>query len=222
MPEARVPVPDKPPGEIDAARAQGRRHRPAGDEGRRSPRTARRAGGGAAERSDIKQGPGVGTASASASAPATKPACRRATLITSNATDGSGGINTAAYSREHRRRRPRRPLDDDGRRRDRRRWRRRPGGGGARGRGDGTGSGIGGGGGTGGAGGTLQQGGSGKASRSIEDDQASSSSATRASIYAIYNRALREEPSLQGKVVLEADDRAVGQRRRRADRRRAS
>ena len=76
-----------------------------------------------------------------------------------------------------------------------------PGGGGARGRGDGTGSGIGGTGGNGGGGGGLQKGGSGKASRSIEDVRLVFER-NKGSIYAIYNRALRDEPSLQGKVVL--------------------
>ncbi len=75
-----------------------------------------------------------------------------------------------------------------------------PGGGGARGRGDGTGSGIGGGGGNG-SGGTLQKGGSGKASRAIEDVRLVFER-NKGSIYAIYNRALRDEPTLQGKVVL--------------------
>ena len=79
------------------------------------------------------------------------------------------------------------------------------GGGGARGLGDGRGSGIGGTGGTGaggGAGGNVQRGGSARASRSIEDVKLVFDR-NKGSIYAIYNRALREEPSLQGKVVLE-------------------
>ena len=120
-------------------------------------------------------------------------------LITSNLTGGSGGINTASYSRN-------------------------TGGGGLAGRattlvegvaGGGGGGGYGGGGtrgragnGTGaggpggaGGGGTLQKGGSGKASRSIEEIKLVFER-NKGSIYAIYNRALREEPSLQGKVLV--------------------
>jgi periplasmic protein TonB len=73
-------------------------------------------------------------------------------------------------------------------------------GGGGRGKGDGVGSGVGGGG--GGAGGTLQRAGNGKASRSIEEIKLVFER-NKGAIYAIYNRALREEPALQGKVVLE-------------------
>jgi TonB family protein len=114
-------------------------------------------------------------------------------LITSNATGGSGGINTAAYSRD-------------------------TGGGGLAGRsttlvegvaggagggGAGASSKGGGGGGTGaGAGGTLRKGASGKASRSIEEIKLVFER-NKGAIYAIYNRALRDEPSLQGRVVLE-------------------
>jgi TonB family protein len=112
-------------------------------------------------------------------------------MITSNATGGSGGINTAAFSRD-------------------------TGGGGLAGRattlvegvaggrgGGGPGASAGGGGGTGaGSGGTLQRGGSGKASRSIEEIKIVFER-NKGAIYAIYNRALRDEPSLQGKVVLE-------------------
>ena len=70
------------------------------------------------------------------------------------------------------------------------------GGGGVRGgKGDGTGTG-------GGAGGTLHASGSGKASRSIEEIKLVFER-NKGAIYAIYNRALRDEPALQGKVVLE-------------------
>jgi TonB family protein len=48
----------------------------------------------------------------------------------------------------------------------------------------------------------LQRGGSGKASRSIEEIKLVFER-NKGAIYAIYNRALREEPSLQGRVVLE-------------------
>jgi TonB family protein len=73
-----------------------------------------------------------------------------------------------------------------------------PGGGGGRGTG-GSGTGIGPGG--GGAGGTASKGGGGKASRAIEDVRLVFER-NKGSIYAIYNRALRDEPGLQGKVVL--------------------
>jgi TonB family protein len=104
-------------------------------------------------------------------------------LITSNATGGSGGINTGAYSRD-------------------------TGGGGLAGRattmveGVAGGGGGGGPGGGGGGGGSLKRGGSGKASRSIEDIKLVFDR-NKGSIYAIYNRALREDPTLAGKVVLE-------------------
>ena len=70
------------------------------------------------------------------------------------------------------------------------------GGGGAGGggvRGDGTGA---------GRGGSLHKGGSGKASRSIEEIKLVFER-NKGAIYAIYNRALRDDPSLQGKVVVE-------------------
>ena len=64
------------------------------------------------------------------------------------------------------------------------------------GKGDGAGNGG------GGSGGTLQRGGSGKASRSIEEIKLVFER-NKGAIYAIYNRALREDPALQGKVVVE-------------------
>jgi TonB family protein len=77
--------------------------------------------------------------------------------------------------------------------------------------GGGPGSSAQGGGGTGaGRGGTLQRGGSGKASRSIEEIKLVFER-NKGAIYAIYNRALREEPSLQGKVVLEMKIAPAGQ-----------
>jgi protein TonB len=120
-------------------------------------------------------------------------------LITSNATQGSGGINTAAYSRD-------------------------TGGGGLAGRATTLVEGVAGGGGGGGPGrwrrprraaraadgaaaragkgGTLQKGSSGKGSRSIEDIKLVFER-NKGAIYALYNRALRDDPALQGKVVLE-------------------
>ncbi|MBC7995943.1 MAG: energy transducer TonB, partial [Rhizobacter sp.] len=70
------------------------------------------------------------------------------------------------------------------------------GGGGAGGTGAGSGQGGG-----GGKGGTLQRAAGGKASRSIEEIKLVFER-NKGAIYAIYNRALREDPSLQGKVVL--------------------
>lgn len=102
-------------------------------------------------------------------------------LITSNATTGSGGIQTSRLSRD-------------------------TGGGGLAGRattaistpiaGD--------------AGGSLRKGGSGKASRSIEDIKLVFDR-NKGAIYTIYNRALREDSTLQGKVVLKLTITAAGQ-----------
>jgi TonB family protein len=104
---------------------------------------------------------------------AAKPSER--SLITSSAAGGSGGINTAALSRD-------------------------TGGGGLGGAAGTTrvGSPVGDG---GGAGGSLRRGGGGKASRSIEEIKLVFDR-NKGSIYTIYNRALRENPALQGKVVL--------------------
>jgi TonB family protein len=96
-------------------------------------------------------------------------------VIASRTTSGSGGINTAALSRD-------------------------TGGGGLGGQAGGTrlssplGSGAGGGGG-------VKRGGSGMASRSVEEIKLVFDR-NKGSIYLLYNRALRENPSLQGKVVL--------------------
>jgi TonB family protein len=148
---------------------------------------------------DIKPGPGVGSGVGVGVGAGQGPGVPTRSLITSNATGGSGGINTAAYSRD-------------------------TGGGGLAGRsttlvegvaggagGGGPGSSAQGGGGTGaGRGGTLQRGGSGKASRSIEEIKLVFER-NKGAIYTIYNRALREEPSLQGKVVLELKISPAGQ-----------
>lgn len=152
---------------------------------------------------DIKPGPGVGTGVGPGVGAGQGPGVPTRALITSNVTGGSGGINTAAYSRD-------------------------TGGGGlagrsttlvegvAGGRGGGGPGGTahgaaGGGGGKGaGAGGTLQKGDSGKASRSIEEIKLVFER-NKGAIYAIYNRALREDPSLQGKVVLELKIAPAGQ-----------
>jgi TonB family protein len=95
-------------------------------------------------------------------------------LITANAATGSGGINTARLSRD-------------------------TGGGGLGGRGTTrVTSPVGGG---GGGGGDLRRGGSGKASRALEEIRLVFDR-NKGSIYTLYNRALRLDPTLQGKVVL--------------------
>ncbi len=195
-PEARQPVPNKAPGEktLDNAR------RKAAGVGllAMSDQLAELRGAPVAVQlqKDIKQGPGVGTGVGVGVGAGNEAGLPARSMITSNATGGSGGINTAAYSRN-------------------------TGGGGLAGRattlvegvaGGGGGGGAGGGGvrggkgdgtGTGsGAGGNVQRGGSGKASRSIEEIKLVFER-NKGAIYAIYNRALREEPGLQGKVVLE-------------------
>jgi outer membrane biosynthesis protein TonB len=197
VPEARNPVANKPPGEVDAAR-----RRVAGigllanskelNELRGAPVAVQL-------RTDIKQGPGVGTGVGVGVGAGNEQGIPVRAMITSNAQGGSGGINTAAYSRY-------------------------TGGGGLAGRattlvegaaGGGGGGGYGGGGGGGkgngtglgsgdGArnGGTLAKGTSGKASRSIEEIKLVFER-NKGAIYALYNRALREDASLQGKVVVE-------------------
>ncbi|HUN93455.1 MAG TPA: AgmX/PglI C-terminal domain-containing protein [Burkholderiaceae bacterium] len=196
VPEARRPEPNKPPGEI----AENARQKASGvgllamkDEIadlRGAPMAAQL-------KADIKPGPGVGTGVGVGVGAGTAPGVPVRSLITSNATNGSGGINTAGYSRD-------------------------TGGGGLAGRattlvegvaGGGGGGGYGGGGGFagrggpgggggGGGGADVQRGGGGKASRSIEDVKLVFER-NKGAIYAIYNRALREDPSLVGKVVLE-------------------
>ena len=197
VPEARHPTPGKPAGEdLQAARrkAQGVGLLASKDD------LAQLAGAPVAVQlnQNIKPGAGVGSGSGPGVGAGTDAGTPSRALITSNATQGSGGINTAAYSRN-------------------------TGGGGLVGRattlvegsiggggggGPGGGLGVGGkgsgsGSGTGaGAGGTLAKSGSGKASRSIEEIKLVFER-NKGAIYAIYNRALREDPALQGKVVLE-------------------
>lgn len=93
-------------------------------------------------------------------------------LVTSNLAGGSGGINTARLSRD-------------------------TGGGGLAGRSTTqVSSPV-----SGGAGGSLHRGGGGLAARSIEEIKLVFDK-NKSAIYALYNRALREDPTLQGKVVL--------------------
>lgn len=95
-------------------------------------------------------------------------------LITANAAATSGGINTGRLSRD-------------------------TGGGGLGGRATTrVASPVGGG---GGGGGELRRGGGGKASRALEEVRLVFDR-NKGSIYALYNRALRLDPTLQGKVVL--------------------
>ena len=197
VPEARNPQPGKPPGELALDNAR----RKAAGVGLLALKNELAAMTGAPLavqlRQDIKPGPGVGTGSGPGVGAGTAPGVPVRAMITSNATRGSGGINTAAYSRD-------------------------TGGGGLAGRattlvegvaGGGGGGGPGGGGaragaggGSGGggaaAGGTLHKGSSGRASRSIEEIKLVFER-NKGAIYALYNRALRDDPALQGKVVLE-------------------
>lgn len=199
--EARRPEPNKAPGErLDNARA---RASGVGLLAMKNELASLHAAPAAVQMNqDVKPGPGVGTGSGPGVGAGQGPGVPTRSLITSNATGGSGGINTAAYSRD-------------------------TGGGGLAGRSttlvEGVAGGRGGGGaggtragsGTGagkgsGAGGSMQRGGSGKASRSIEEIRLVFER-NKGAIYAIYNRALREEPSLQGKVVLELTIAPAGQ-----------
>jgi TonB family protein len=182
VPEARQPVPDKPPGEkLEAAR---RKAAGVGLLAMKDELAELRGAPDAVQLSkDIKPGPGVGTGVGPGVGAGKGPGVPSRALITSNATRGSGGINTGAYSRD-------------------------TGGGGLAGRattlveGVAGGGGGGGPGGGGGGGGVVKRGGSGKASRSIEDIKLVFDR-NKGSIYSIYNRALREDPTLAGKVVLE-------------------
>jgi len=182
VPEARKPVAEKPPGEkLEAARkkASGVGLLALKDE------LADLRGAPVAVQLDpnIKQGPGVGSGVGAGVGAGAGPGIPVRSLITSNATRGSGGINTAGYSRD-------------------------TGGGGLAGRattlveGSAGGGGGGGPGAGGGRGGTLQRGKDGKAARSIEEIKLVFER-NKGAIYSIYNRALREDPTLEGKIVLE-------------------
>lgn len=199
VPEARVPVPNKPPGEIDAAR---RKVAGIGLLAMNNDLQELHGAPIAVQLAPVKQGPGVGTSVGVGVGAGTEAGVPVRAMITSNATNGSGGINTAGYSKNtgggglagQSLTMVEGVIGGGGGG--------GAGGGGSRGRGDGTGSGVGGAGGNGsGGGGSLQKGGSGKASRAIEDVRLVFER-NKGSIYAIYNRALRDEPSLQGKVVL--------------------
>lgn len=198
VPEARAPIENKAAGEVEAARRKvaGIGLLAAKDE------IAQVRGAPMAVQlnTNIKQGAGVGSGSGPGVGSGNQAGLPARALITSNAAGGSGGINTSGYSRN-------------------------TGGGGLAGRattvvegaaGGGGAGGVGGGGTRGqgrdtgtanagsghGAGGSVTRGNSGKASRSIEDIKLVFER-NKGAIYAIYNRALREDPTLQGKVVVE-------------------
>lgn len=199
VPEARKPIEGRPPGEIDAAR-----RRVAGIGLLASSKDLNELRGAPVAvqlKTDIKQGPGVGTGVGVGVGAGNEQGIPVRALITSNAQGGSGGINTASYSR----------YTGGGGLAGRATTLVEgaagggggggPGGGGGGGKGDGTG--LGSGDGVKGAkGGVLSKGGSGKASRSIEEIKLVFER-NKGAIYALYNRALREDPSLQGKVVVE-------------------
>jgi TonB family protein len=187
VPEARKPEPDKAPGEKLAAarkKASGVGLLAMKDE------LADLRGAPAAVQLNehIKQGPGVGTGSGPGVGAGLEAGLPVRAMITSNSTRGSGGINTAGYSRD-------------------------TGGGGLAGRATTMVEGVAGGGGGGGAGGgaggngarqggsVQRDSGSNKASRSIEDIRLVLER-VKPSLYTIYNRALRDDPSLKGTVVL--------------------
>jgi TonB family protein len=184
--EARKPEPAKAPGEkIEAAR---RRASGVGLLAMRNELADLRGAPVAQQfEKSIKPGPGVGTGSGPGVGAGKSPGLPSRSLITSNATGSSGGINTSSLSRD-------------------------TGGGGLAGRSTTVVAGVmgGGGGGGPGAGGTLQRGASGKASRSIEDIKLVFDR-YKGSIYTIYNRALRDDPTLQGKVVVKLTIAPTGQ-----------
>ena len=199
VPPARNPIAGKPPGEVALDNAR-RKASGVGLLAMKDQLSEMVAAPAAVQlKQDLKPGPGVGSGVGVGVGAGQEAGIPVRAMITSNATQGSGGINTAAYSKD-------------------------TGGGGLAGRGStlvegvaggGGGGGAGGGGGragggkgdgngvgVGGKGGTLAKGSSGKSSRSIEDIKLVFER-NKGAIYAIYNRALRDDPALQGKVVLE-------------------
>ena len=197
VPEARNPIAGKPPGEVALDNAR-RKASGVGLLAMKDQLSEMTAAPVAVQlKQGILPGPGVGTGVGVGVGAGLEAGVPVRAMITSMGAKGSGGINTAAYSKD-------------------------TGGGGLAGRGTtlvegvaggGGGGGPGGGGGrvgggtgdgsgVGGKGGTLQKSGSGKASRSIEEIKLVFER-NKGAIYAIYNRALRDDPALQGKVVLE-------------------
>jgi TonB family protein len=196
--EARNPVPGKPPGEaLDAARkkAQG-----VGLLAMKDQLQQLSAAPVAVQLAAVKPGPGIGSGSGPGVGAGTEAGIPTRAMITAAASRGSGGIASGGVSR-----------DTGGGGLTGRATTLVEGsigggggggpgggaGGGTAARGDGTGSGAG-----AAAGGALKRGASGKASRSIEEIRLVFER-HKGAIYALYNRALRDEPGLQGKVVLE-------------------
>jgi outer membrane biosynthesis protein TonB len=201
VPEARNPQPNKSPGEVAVDNAR-RKASGVGLLAMKDQLAELHSAPAAAQlRQDIKPGPGVGTGTGAGVGAGTEQGVPLRAMVTSNATGATGaggGVNTASFSRD-------------------------TGGGGLAGRGSTLVEGVAGGGGGGGVGsggaraggstvagdgvaagkgGTLTKGSSGKASRSLEDVKLVFER-NKGAIYAIYNRALRDDPALQGKVVLE-------------------
>ncbi len=196
VPEARNPQPNKAPGEaIEGAR---RRASGVGLLAASSEIAAIAAAPAAVQlRQDIATGPGVGTTTGVGVGAGTEAGIPERAMITSGAGRGSGGLNNAAVSRDTgggglagRATTVVEGFAGGG------------GGGGAGGGGAARGSGKGAGAGAATPGGNVTRGGGGKASRSIEDVKLVFER-NKGAIYALYNRALRDDPSLQGKVVLE-------------------
>jgi len=198
--QARHPKPGRPPGE-DLAEAR-RRASGVGLPAAKEQLAALHAAPVAVQlRQDIRPGPGVGSGSGPGVGAGSEAGVPLRALITAGAARGSGGIDSAAYSRHS-------------------------GGGGLAGRsttlvegaiggggGGGPGGGAGGGTGTGRAGdgsagpgasrgGSVHKGGGARASRSIEDIRLVFER-HKGAIHALYQRALREDAALQGKVVVE-------------------
>jgi periplasmic protein TonB len=97
VPEARRPQPNKPPGEIEGARRQAAG---VGLLAMKDQLAELRGAPVAVQlKQDIKPGPGVGTGVGVGVGAGNEPGLPARALITSNLTGGSGGINTAAYSR---------------------------------------------------------------------------------------------------------------------------
>ncbi|MDQ2928266.1 MAG: hypothetical protein M3R22_08895, partial [Pseudomonadota bacterium] len=91
VPEARVPVPNKPPGEIDAAR---RKAAGIGLLAMKDDLQELHGAPVAVQLAPVKQGPGVGTGVGVGVGAGNEAGVPVRALITSNATNGSGGINT--------------------------------------------------------------------------------------------------------------------------------
>ncbi len=210
-PEARNPIAGKPPGEADGAR---QRAAGVGLLAMKDQLAELRGAPVAVQlKADIPTGKGVGTTTGPGVGMGQDPGIPARNVITSAATVGSGGINVASLSRDTgggglagRATTLVEGVAGGG-------GGGGPGGGGhASGRGDGagSGSGAGGGGGSGRPGGSVNKGTSGKASRSIEEIKLVFER-NKGAIYAIYNRALRDDPSLQGKVVLKLTIAPAGQ-----------